>query len=127
MVQGVASLGEHNRDGGGTQRQQNPACQIWESSGQAWCHLQPMPGWCFVFLQVFGVSCSPVKHHLCMAQELWGLELGRCLRDTTPPVCSGALSKIQAKWGVQTPESQGEKITFGDGVVLSLAAGATPA
>lgn len=46
--------------------------QGWDSLGKAWCRLQPVPGWSFVLLHVFAVSCprrSPVKHHLCIAHE----------------------------------------------------------
>lgn len=54
------SLREDNRLGVGKQKVKGSCIQCakgWESLGKAWCHLQPMPGWCFVFLQVFGVSC----------------------------------------------------------------------
>lgn len=43
--------------------------KAWEGLGKAWCHSQPVSGWCFVFLLVFGSAAAPAKHHLSIAHE----------------------------------------------------------
>lgn len=43
--------------------------KAWEGLGKAWCYSQPVSGWCFVLLLVFGSAAAPAKHDLSIAHE----------------------------------------------------------